>query len=181
LIHVSRLSWTRVKHPSEAVSVGQPVKVKVVSIDRDTGKIGLSLRDLAGDPWIAAPHKYKQGDVIRGPVVRVLDKIGALVELEPGIEGMVHISEIAHQRVFRVGDFLKEGQEVEAKILNVDPDQKRISLSVKALMARPEPAKKEPELPEEPDAPPPPLPPTPKKLKGGVGKKSGGAQFGLKW
>jgi small subunit ribosomal protein S1 len=171
-----------VKHPSEVLSVGQPVKVKVVAIDHETGKIGLSLRDLAGDPWIAAPHKYKQGDVIRGPVVRVLDKIGALVQLEPGIDGMVHISEIAHQRVFRVGDFLKEDQEVEAKILSVDPEQKRISLSVKALMSRPEPTKKEAELPEEPDVPPPPpLPPTPKKLKGGVAKKSGGAQFGLKW
>jgi small subunit ribosomal protein S1 len=181
LIHISRLAWTRVKHPGEVLSVGQPVKVKVVSIDRDTGKIGLSLRDLAGDPWIAAPHKYKQGDVIRGPVVRVLDKIGALVQLDPGIDGMVHISEIAHSRVFRVSDFLKEGQEVEAKILSVDPEQKRISLSVKALLAKAEPVKKEPEIEEEPDVPPVPLPPQPKKLKGGIGGKSGGSQFGLKW
>lgn len=181
LIHISRLAWTRVKHPSEILTVGQPVKVKVVGIDTDSGKIGLSLRDLAGDPWIAAVHKYKQGDVIRGPVVRVLDKIGALVQLEPGIDGMVHISEIAHSRVFRVSDFLKEGQEVEAKVLSVDPEQKRISLSVKALLAKAEPVKKEPEAEEEPDVPPPPMPPQPKKLKGGVGKKSGGAQFGLKW
>jgi small subunit ribosomal protein S1 len=181
LIHISRLAWSRVKHPSEVLSVGQPVKVKVVSIDRESGKIGLSLRDLAGDPWIAAPHKWKQGDIIRGPVIRVLDKIGALVQLEPGIDGMVHISEIAHSRVFRVSDFLKEDQEVEAKILSVDPEQKRISLSVKALLAKAEPGKKEEELPEEPETPPAPLPPTPKKLKGGVGKKSGGAQFGLKW
>jgi small subunit ribosomal protein S1 len=181
LIHISRLAWTRVKHPSEILTVGQPVKVKVVGIDTDSGKIGLSLRDLAGDPWIAAVHKYKQGDVIRGPVVRVLDKIGALVQLEPGIDGMVHISEIAHSRVFRVSDFLKEGQEVEAKVLAVDPEQKRISLSVKALLAKAEPVKKEPEAEEEPDVPPLPMPPQPKKLKGGVGKKSGGAQFGLKW
>jgi len=101
--------------------------------------------------------------------------------LEPGIDGMVHISEIAHSRVFRVSDFLKEGQEVEAKITSVDPEQKRIGLSVKALLAKAEPVKKEDELPEEPDTPPLPLPPQPKKLKGGVAKKSGGAQFGLKW
>jgi small subunit ribosomal protein S1 len=113
----------------------------------------------------------------------VLDKVRAFVQLEPGIDGMVHISEIAYQRVFRVGDFLQEGQDVEAKILSVDPEQKRISLSIKALMARPEPVKKEPEPEEveEPAGPPAPLPQQPKKLKGGVGKKSGGAQFGLKW
>jgi len=181
LIHISRLAWTRVKHPGEILTVGQPVKVKVVSIDHETGKIGLSLRDLAGDPWIAAVHKYKQGDIIRGPVVRVLDKIGALVQLEPGIDGMVHISEIAHSRVFRVSDFLNEGQTVEAKVLSVDPEQKRISLSVKVLLAKAEPLKKEPEIEDEPDTPPLPLPPQPKKLKGGIGKKSGGAQFGLKW
>lgn len=181
LIHISRLAWSRVKHPSEVLTIGQAVKVKVVNIDQETGKIGLSFRDLAGDPWVAAPHKYKQGDIIRGPVVRVLEKIGALVQLEPGIDGMVHISEIAHSRVFRVSDFLKEGQEVEAKITSVDPEQKRIGLSVKALLAKAEPVKKEDELPEEPDTPPLPLPPQPKKLKGGVAKKSGGAQFGLKW
>jgi small subunit ribosomal protein S1 len=181
LIHISRLAWSRVKHPSEVLSVGQPVKVKVVSIDHDTGKIGLSLRDLAGDPWLGATLKYKQGDVIRGPVVRVLDKVGAFVQLEPGIDGMVHISEIAHSRVFRVTDFLKEDQEVEAKILSIDPEQKRVSLSIKAQLAKPEPVKKEAEIADEPDTPPLPLPPQPKKLKGGVGKKSGGAQFGLKW
>lgn len=183
LLHVSRMAWQRVKHPSEILEVGQKVKVKVVQIDPETGKIGLSLRDLMADPWVGATHKYKQGDVVRGPVVRVLDKVGAFVQLEPGIDGMVHISEIAYQRVFRVGDFLNEGQDVEAKILSVDPEQKRISLSIKALMARPEPVKKEaePEEAEEPSTPPPPLPPQPKKLKGGVGKKSGGSQFGLKW
>lgn len=183
LLHVSRLSWTRVKHPSEVLTVGQPVKVKITSIDADSGKIGLSLRDLSGDPWIQAPHKYKQGDVIRGPVVRILDRVGAFVELEPGVDGLVHISEIDYKRVFRIQDFVKEGQTVEAKILGVDPEQKRISLSMKSLMAKPEPLKKvdEPEAEPEPETPPLPLPTFPKKLKGGVGKKSGGAQFGLNW
>ncbi len=181
LVHVSRLSWQRVRNPADVLKVGERVKVKVVSIDAETGKIGLSLRDLAPDPWFGVPHRWKQGDVVRGPVVRILDKIGALVELEPGVEGMIHISELAHQRAWRVADFVSEGQEIEAKILAIDFDQKRISLSLKALLAKPEPVKKEPEVPEEPVLPPVPLPPTPKKLKGGLGGKSGGAQFGLKW
>jgi small subunit ribosomal protein S1 len=181
LLHISQLAWTRVKHPSEILTVGQAVKVKVKSIDEATGKIGLSLRDLMADPWMGATLRYKQGDVVSGPVVRILDKVGAFVQLEPGIDGLVHISELAHQRAWRVDDYVKVGQEVEAKILSIDPDTKRISLSIKALMARPEPVKKEPEIPEEPDTPPAPLPPQPKKLKGGVKGKSGGAQFGLKW
>lgn len=184
LLHVSRMAWQRIKHPSEMLEVGQKVKVKVTQIDQETGKIGLSLRDLMADPWVGATIKYKQGDVVRGPVVRVLDKVGAFVQLEPGIDGMVHISEIAYSRVFRVTDFLKEGEDVEAKVLSIDPEQKRISLSVKALLARPEPVskKKEEELEEIEDATPPaPLPPQPKKLKGGVVRKSGGSQFGLKW
>lgn len=184
LLHVSRMAWQRIKHPSEILEVGQKVKVKVTQIDQESGKIGLSLRDLMADPWVGASVKYKQGDVIRGPVVRVLDKVGAFVQLEPGIDGMVHISEIAYSRVFRVADFLKEGEDVEAKVLAIDPEQKRISLSVKALLARPEQVSKKKEEEEEAieDATPPaPLPPQPKKLKGGMGKKSGGAQFGLKW
>lgn len=185
LLHISRLAWTRVKHPSEVLTVGQGVKVKVTSIDAETGKIGLSLRDLGGDPWVQVPHKYKQGDVIRGPVVRILDRVGAFVQLEPGVDGLVHISEIDYKRVFRIQDFVKEGQTVEAKIMSIDMEQKRVGLSMKAIMARPEPVSKaSPEVEEaeaEPETPPLPLPSFPKKLKGGVAKKSGGAEFGLKW
>ena len=185
LLHISRLAWTRVKHPSEVLTVGQGVKVKVTSIDPETGKIGLSLRDLGGDPWVQVPHKYKQGDVIRGPVVRILDRVGAFVQLEPGVDGLVHISEIDYKRVFRIQDFVKEGQTVEAKIMSIDMEQKRVGLSMKAIMARPEPVSKaSPEVEEaeaEPETPPLPLPSFPKKLKGGVAKKSGGAEFGLKW
>ncbi|MCE9607433.1 MAG: S1 RNA-binding domain-containing protein [Planctomycetia bacterium] len=181
LIHVSRLAWNRVKHPSEVLSTGDKVKVKVVNIDPASGKIGLSLRDLLEDPWKLASYKYKQGDVIRGPVVRTLDKVGAFVQLEPGIDGLVHISELAHQRVWRVSDFLKEGQEIEAKVLSVDLDQKRISLSMKALSINPEVLKKQAEEEAEENAPVIPLPPQPKNLKGGMAKKKGGAQFGLNW
>jgi ribosomal protein S1 len=181
LIHISRLAWNRVKHPSEVLNVGDKVKVKVVNIDPATGKIGLSLRDLLEDPWKLASYKYKQGDVIRGPVVRTLDKVGAFIQLEPGIDGLVHISEIAHQRVWRVSDLLKEGQEIEAKVLNVDLDQKRISLSMKALSINPEVLKKQQDDDAEETAAAIPLPPVPKNLKGGVAKKKGGSQFGLNW
>ena len=115
------------------------------------------------------------------PLEELRDKVGAFVQLEPGVDGLIHISELSHQRVWRMSDFIKEGQTVEAKILAVDPDQKRISLSIKALMARPEPVKAVEEEEPEPETPPAPLPQQPKKLKGGVAKKSGGAQFGLKW
>jgi ribosomal protein S1 len=181
LIHVSRLSWSRVKSPSEVLSVGDKVKVKVVNIDPATGKIGLSLRDLLEDPWKLASYKYKQGDVIRGPIVRTLDKVGAFVQLEPGIDGLVHISELAHQRVWKVSDFAKVGQDVEAKVLNVDMDQKRISLSMKALTIDPVIAKKQADDEAEANAPVIPLPAQPKNLKGGMAKKKGGAQFGLNW
>lgn len=181
LLHVSRLSYQRVRNPADVLKVGERVKVKVVSIDADSGKIGLSLRDLMPDPWMGVAMRWKQGDIIRGPVVRILDKIGALVEIEPGIEGMIHISELAHQRAWRVADYVTEGQEIEAKITNIDLDQKRIGLSLKAMMAKPEPVKKETEVAAEPETLAAPLPPTPKKLKGGIGGKSGGAQFGLKW
>jgi len=176
LLHISRLAWTRVKHPSEVLTVGQGVKVKVTSIDAETGKIGLSLRDLGGDPWVQVPHKYKQGDVIRGPVVRILDRVGAFVQLEPGVDGLVHISEIDYKRVFRIQDFVKEGQTVEAKIMSIDMEQKRVGLSMKAIMARPEPVSKaSPEVEEaeaEPETPPPPLPSFPEKPQGRRPKKS---------
>lgn len=181
LIHVSRLAWNRVKHPSEVLNTGDKVKVKVVNFDPATGKIGLSLRDLLEDPWKLASYKYKQGDVIRGAVVRTLDKVGAFVQLEPGIDGLVHISELAHQRVWRVSDFIKEGDQVEAKVLSVDLDQKRISLSMKALSINPEVLKKQQDDEAEANAPVIPLPPAPKNLKGGMAKKKGGAQFGLNW
>ena len=104
---------------------------------------------------------------------------GAFVQLEPGVEGLVHISELAHKRVFRVGDIVKEGDTVDVKILSVDPEAQRISLSMKALAARPAPvAKEEPE--EEPlPAPKPSKRTTP--LKGGLGRGAGGEGFGLKW
>jgi small subunit ribosomal protein S1 len=179
LLHVSQLSWKRVKHPSEVLHVGQKIKVLIRKIDPESGKLSLAFRDLTENPWTMAAAKYPVTAIIRGSVTKVMD-FGAFVELEPGIEGLVHISELAHGRVFRVRDIVKEGEEVEAKVLAIDPEQQRISLSIKAIQARPETIKKaEPE----PEVELPPLPPSKRKgpLKGGMNRPSGGEQVGLKW
>jgi small subunit ribosomal protein S1 len=177
------MSWDRIKHPSEVLEVGQKVKVKVNKIDPDSHKISLAYRDLFESPWANAATKYPVTTKITGKVSKIMD-FGAFVKLEPGIEGLVHISELSHKRVFRVNDVVKEGQEIEAKILSVDVENQRISLSMKALEARPEPPKK-PEAPQpEPEAEAPPPPPRKERkvpLQGGLGRSPMGEKFGLKW
>jgi small subunit ribosomal protein S1 len=190
LIHVSQMSWERIGHPSEVLVVGQTVKVRVEKVNSETGKISLAYRDLGANPWESAPSKYPIGAKVKGTVSKLM-QFGAFVKLEPGVEGLIHISELGHGRVQRVGDVLSEGQEVEAKVLSIDANAQRISLSLKALLPPPErPAEKRPERPE-PKAPPEPTPEELKRqekrrekeklLKGGIGGPSGGEQFGLKW
>jgi small subunit ribosomal protein S1 len=184
LIHISQLSWDRVKHPSEVLAEGQKVKVKVQKIDPETGKIGLSLRDLYQSPWATATMKYPVSSTVTGKVSRIMD-FGAFVKLESGLEGLVHISELSYKRVFRTSDVLAEGQEVEAKVLSIDPDAQKMGLSIKALTARPEPEKSDAQKAEEAAAAEPVAPRTPAvyktPLKGGTGRATGGEQFGLKW
>jgi len=182
LIHVSQMSWDRVKDPSEILQEGQQVKVKIVKIDPSSGKIGLSYRDQFENPWVAAAGKYPARTIVRGTVSKLTD-FGAFVRLEAGIEGLVHISELSHKRVFRSSDVLTEGQEVDVQVLSIDIDAQRISLSMKALEARPEPTGKDRKLADE-DVPID----SPKiknkhqgPLKGGTNRDSGGEQFGLKW
>jgi small subunit ribosomal protein S1 len=190
LIHVSQMSWDRIGHPSEVLQVGQKVKVRVERINAETGKISLTYRDLGENPWTNAPAKYPVGAKAKGAVSKLM-QFGAFVKLEPGVEGLIHISELGHGRVQRVGDVLSEGQEVEAKVLSIDPENQRIALSLKALLPPPErPADKRPERAERP-ARPEPTPEELKKaeerrekqklLKGGISTPSGGEQFGLKW
>ncbi len=181
LIHVSKLSWDRIGHPREVLTEGQPVKVKVEKIDPETGKIALSYRETAANPWDSAEADFPVGSTIKGKVTKTMD-FGAFVRLGPGVEGMIHVSELDHKRVHRVTDVLKEGQEVEAKVLSVDRSKQRIALSLKALMAappKPEAAAREEEAPE-PDAPKQDRKKF-KNLKGGIGTPTGGEQFGLKW
>jgi len=179
LIHVSQLSWQRVQHPSEVLHVGQRVKVKIRKYDPETGKLSLSLRDLAESPWATAAAKYPPTSRHQGTVTR-LAPYGAFVELEPGLEGMVHISELAHGRVWRASDVVQPGQQVEVQVLAVDAAQQRISLSLKAAQPRPEKSKTPEPEPEEPEPVPPP-PPRKTPLRGGLGRSSGGERFGLKW
>ena len=141
LLHVSQISWDRLKHPSEALKEGQKIRVKIDKINPENHKISLSHRDLLENPWKTAAAKYSATSRVKGTVSK-LTEFGAFVRLEAGVEGLIHISELAHTRVFRASDIVSEGQEVEVKVLSVDTDAQRISLSLKALQARPEPKKK---------------------------------------
>ena len=185
LVHVSQLSWDRVANPADVLQPGQKVSVVVKKIDSQTGKIALSARDTVNSPWKTAAEKYHIGATVRGIVSRIA-QFGAFVKLEPGIEGLVHVSELAHRHVRSVADVVKEGESVECRVLTVDPDEQRLSLSIKALASIPAgPAASGAEMVDEgaADEMPPAAPPrqTNVPLKGGLGRKGAGEQFGLKW
>ena len=183
LVHVSELSWERVANPADVLQQGQKVRVIVKKIDPQTGKIGLSARDLIESPWKRAADKYHVGATVRGTVSRIA-QFGAFVKLEPGVEGLVHISELATRRIRSVADVVKEGEQVECRVLAIDPHEQKLALSIKAL-APPPAAKHQAAEPEpeqaEPEAPPPPRKQRTTPLKGGVGGDSDGSRFGLKW
>jgi small subunit ribosomal protein S1 len=134
LIPVGELSWSRVNDPNELVKVGQRVEVQVKKVDRDTRRIGLSLRHLQGNPWDDFTKENRPGTRVRGKVTRLME-FGAFVELAPGIEGLIHISELSTDRVRRVRDVVGEGQDVDVQILNIDSANRRIGLSLKTIMA----------------------------------------------
>ncbi len=178
LVHVSQVAWGRVKHPSDVLKEGQQIKVRVDKIDPETGKISLAYRDLLESPWTTVAQKFSPNTIAEGTVTKLMD-FGAFVELEPGIEGLVHISELSHKRIWRCSDVVKEGQQVEVIVLSVDPEAQRMSLSMKELSAPPEPAKKE----DEEAGPGKPSKKSSKPtgpLLGGLGRKTGD-RFGLKW
>ena len=184
LVHVSQLSWERVANPADVMQQGQKVRVVVKKVDRQTGKIALSARDLIESPWTKAAEKYHTGATVKGTVSRIAD-FGAFVRLEPGVEGLVHVSELASRRVRSVADVVKEGQAVECRVLSVDPDEQRMSLSIKALEAKPtDPAGQEDSAASAEHVTEEPGPVKRKRttpLKGGVGGPSDGGRFGLKW
>jgi small subunit ribosomal protein S1 len=182
MLHVSQLSWDRVKHPGDVLQLGQKIKVKIQKVDPATGKISLSYRDTFENPWTNAATRYPVTARVKGTVSKIMD-FGAFVRLEPGVEGLVHISELSHKRVFRVSDVVQEGQEIEAKVLSVDPEAQRMSLSMKALETRAEPQTTEGDAADEVEeaaaSQTPPKRTVP--LKGGLGRGKGGAEFGLRW
>src|SRR5262249_32264437 len=128
LLHVSEMAWTRVKDPASVVQPGQTIKVAVLKIARESRKVSLGLKQLTPSPWDNVAANYPPGTVVNGKVTRLMD-FGAFVELEPAVEGLIHVSELAPQRVRRVSDIVKPDQEVRVLVLNVDPNQRRISLS----------------------------------------------------
>jgi small subunit ribosomal protein S1 len=181
MIHISKMSWDRIKHPSEVLEEGQKVRVKVDTIDTETGKIGLSYRDEGEHPWNDIEARFPLGSTVKGVVTR-LANYGAFVKLAPGVEGLLHISELAHHRVVRVQNHVSEGQEVEVKVLEVDKPTQRISLSLKANMQPPEPKDKKPDQPEvEEERREPVNKQRRATLRGGTDRGNGGDQFGLKW
>ncbi|USG63534.1 30S ribosomal protein S1 [Brevibacillus ruminantium] len=132
LVHVSELAWNRVEKPSDVVKEGDKVQVKVLKVDKDNERISLSIKDTQPGPWAEAAEKFKSGEVVSGTVKRLVS-FGAFVEVAPGIEGLVHISQIANRRVSTPGEVLKEGQQVQVKVLDVVPSEQRISLSIRAV------------------------------------------------
>ncbi|WP_233183889.1 30S ribosomal protein S1 [Paenibacillus sonchi] len=130
LVHVSEIAWNHVEKPSDVVSEGEKVKVKVLKVDPEKGKISLSIKAAAPGPWDSAAGKINIGDVVTGEVKRLVN-FGAFVELLPGVEGLVHISQISHKHIGTPHEVLKEGQEVQVKVLDFNPSEKRVSLSIK--------------------------------------------------
>ncbi|AGM98643.1 30S ribosomal protein S1 [Streptococcus iniae] len=136
LVHVTELSHERNVSPKSVVSVGEEVEVKVLSIDEEAGRVSLSLKATTPGPWDGVEQKLAQGDVVEGKVKRLTD-FGAFVEVLPGIDGLVHISQISHKRVENPKDVLSVGQDVTVKVLEVNAADERVSLSIKALEERP--------------------------------------------
>jgi len=132
LVHLSEISWDRIKHPSEVLEVGQEVKVKVISVDREKRRIGLSIRQTQNDPWLERAAKYQVGMLVEGVITR-LTKFGAFARLEEDIEGLIHISEISEKRIEHPKEVLKEGEKVTLRIVKIDPENHRIGLSLRRV------------------------------------------------
>jgi small subunit ribosomal protein S1 len=131
LIHLSELSWNRVTHPSEVISVGDKVKVQVLSVDLDRKRIGLSMRRLMPEPWEIINEHYEVGQIVRGRITKLVN-FGAFARLdENGVEGLIHISELSDQRVAHPREVVAEGQEYDLRIIRIDTDKRRMGLSLK--------------------------------------------------
>jgi small subunit ribosomal protein S1 len=135
LLHVSDMSWARVKDPTQVVQSGQKVRVRVMKIDRERRKVAVGMKQLMQSPWDAAGMNYPPKTIVKGKVTRIMD-FGAFVEVEPGIEGLVHVSELAPHRVQRVRDIVQPDQEVTVMVLRTDPAQRKMALSIKAAQAQ---------------------------------------------
>jgi len=137
LLHVAEISWSRVANPADALTIGQQVQVKVLKIDAEKQRISLGMKHLQAHPWDAVPEKYKLGQRVTGTVTRTTD-FGAFVELEPGIEGLIHISEMSWgKKIHKASDVVKPGETVEAVILGISVPERRLSLGLKQAFGDP--------------------------------------------
>lgn len=133
LLHISEISWHRINHPSEVLKVGDELEVQVLRIDRENEKVSLSLKQVLPNPWEQVVENYPVGSVVSARVVRLVP-FGAFVELEPGVEGLVHISHLADWHVAKPEDVIAEGQQINVKVLSVDDENKRIRLSLREVV-----------------------------------------------
>lgn len=136
LVHISEISWRRVGHPQDVLSIGQRVRVRVLSVDREHGRIALSLRRLATDPWEDVEQRYHVGQIVRGVITNVVN-FGAFARIEDGLEGLIHISELAEGNFSHPRNVVQEGQEVNVCILNIDGAKRRLGLSLRQAPQRP--------------------------------------------
>ena len=150
MVHISELSWSRIKHPSEVVKVGDTVDVYVISADKEKKKISLGMKDRSQDPWTVFTSTYQVGDVANVRIVKLMT-FGAFAEVVPGVDGLIHISQIADHRIDKPGDVLAEGDRVDVKITDVDMENKKISLSIRALLEA-APAAEEDQEEDQPEA-----------------------------
>jgi small subunit ribosomal protein S1 len=135
LLHISDMSWTRnIGHPSELLKKGQPVETQILNVDRENKRISLGLKQIQPDPWDSVAQRYPMGSRVTGKVVRLTD-FGAFVELEPGVDGLLHISQMSNRPIATPADLLNVGDELTLMVIRVDPNERRIGLSLKELAA----------------------------------------------
>lgn len=167
-LHVSEISWQRQQSATAFLQPGQKVKVAVLKLDKETRKVSLSLKQLEANPWDTIEERFPIGTTLTGKVTRTAD-FGAFVEIEPGIEGLVHVSELSNKRVWRVADVAKEGQELTVKVVGIDPENRRMSLSVRQAIVYEEPKRDDEDEADVPEAPAKPERPRNYELRGGTG------------
>jgi ribosomal protein S1 len=148
LVHLTELSWKRVQHPSEVLKAGQEIEVFVLGVDQVNHKVALGLKELQPDPWAGAAEKYRVGQIVKAKVLRLV-KFGAFLEIEEGLEGLCHISELSTQKVNDPADVVKPGDIVEVKILRVLPEEQKIGLSIREVQLSKEKAEAEEKRREE--------------------------------
>lgn len=136
LLHISEISWGKLKHPKEVLTIGEKIPVKILGMDRSSEKISLGYKQTQPEPWSLIDEKYKEGEIVEGTVVQIKE-YGAFIEIAPGLDGLVHISEISHSHVDKIENELSLGQEIKAKIIEIDRERRRIGLSIKETIERP--------------------------------------------